>query len=105
MTSERVFRWRWIAATGLVLMAATLQGSYASGTSSWPTASAGHVTGVKDEARLHLTGTNGSILIEEGPATGAIPGTVKARFTVAASVNSTFTIYARNGGSISGRGS
>ncbi len=57
-----------------------------------------------DEAHLHLIHASGSQLIEEGRATGAIPGTVKASFTVEATVAGTFTIYTR-GGSITGRGS
>lgn len=107
MTSQRVFAPRWIAtiATGLLLVAATLYVAHASGTSSPPTANAAHVIDAKDQAHLHLTSTNGSLLIEEGPVTGAIPGTVKANFTIAANVTSTFTIYARSGGSITGQGS
>jgi hypothetical protein len=58
-----------------------------------------------DEAHLHLTGTSGSLFSEEGPAKGALPGTVKVRFTVTATVSGSFTIYPRGGGSISGHGS
>lgn len=60
---------------------------------------------VTDEAHLHLTGTSGEVLAEEGPATGALPGTVKVKFTVGATVSGSFTIYPRGGGSISGQGS
>ncbi len=98
--------WAVAVATWLVLGATTLSAAHASW-SETPLAAraarAAHVVNVKDEAHLHLTATNGSLLLEEGPATGAIPGTVKANFVIAANVTATFTIYA-HGGSISGRG-
>jgi hypothetical protein len=59
---------------------------------------------VTDEAHLHLTGTQGEVLLEEGPAKGALPGTVKVRFAVSTTISGSFTIYPRGGGSISGRG-
>jgi hypothetical protein len=106
MMREQGLRRGWIVAvaTGLVLGATTLSAAYASGSRTPLTARAAHVLNVKDEAHLHLASTNGSLLLEEGPATGAIPGTVKANFVVAADVTATFTIYAHGGGSISGRG-
>jgi hypothetical protein len=105
MPSAPVIGRRWIAAAAaaLALGAAAFSAAYASGTR--PTARAASTMSVQDEAHLQLTGSNGSLLVEEGPATGQIPGKVKASFTVAATVTSTFTIYARNGGTISGRGS
>jgi hypothetical protein len=60
---------------------------------------------VADEAHLHVVHTNGELLIEEGPATGALPGTVRARFRVGSQVTGTFTIYPHGGGSITGQGS
>ena len=73
--------------------------------SAVPIARAARTLNVTDEAHLHLTGTAGSLLLEEGPATGAFAGTVKVRFKVEASVSGSFTIYPRGGGSISGQGS
>ena len=101
MTSESA-SWRRIAvaATGLALVAATLSATAAG---IRPTARPAATQNVKDEAHLHLTGTNGSLLIEEGQATGQIPGKVKASFEIESTVTSNFTIYA-HGGSISGRG-
>lgn len=96
-------RWAVAVATWLVLGATTLSAAHASRSETPLAARAAHVVNVKDEAHLHLTGTNGSLLLEEGPTTGAIPGTVKANFVIAANVTATFTIYAQ-GGSISGRG-
>ncbi len=102
---EQVVGRGWIVAVaaGLGLGATTLSAAYASGLGTPLAARAAHVLSVHDEAYLHLAGTNGSLLLEEGPATGAIPGTVKADFVVAANVTATFTIYA-HGGSISGQG-
>lgn len=59
---------------------------------------------VTDTAHLRFIEESGSKLVEEGTATGALPGTVKVRFNVGATVAASFTIYAR-GGSISGTGS
>jgi hypothetical protein len=73
--------------------------------SAVPIATTARTLNVTDEAHLRLTGTAGSLLLEEGPATGALAGTVKVRFTVEASVSGSFTIYPRGGGSITGQGS
>jgi hypothetical protein len=54
---------------------------------------------------LHLTGTSGELIEEEGPATGALPGKVRVRFVVGTAVTGSFTIYPRGGGSINGHGS
>ncbi len=56
-----------------------------------------------DEAHLHVVNASGSQLIEEGLATGGLPGTVKVRFRVEATVSGTFTLYPHGGGSITGR--
>ena len=94
MTNESIPRhWIAVAATCLALVAASLSAAYAAGLG--PTARASATQSVKDEAHLHLTGTNGSLLIEEGQATGQVPGKVKASFELESSVTSNFTIYAR----------
>ncbi len=69
-----------------------------------PIASATRALNVTDNAQLHLTTTSGSLLIEEGSASGELPGTLKARFQFSASVTASFTIYPRGGGSITGSG-
>jgi hypothetical protein len=102
MTSESApRRWIVIAATGLALAAAALSATYAAGIR--PAARTSATQNVNDEAHLHLTRTNGSLLIEEGQATGQIPGKVKASFEIESTVTSNFTIYA-HGGSLNGRG-
>ncbi len=55
-------------------------------------------------AHLRYRNAKGSFLIEEGSASGALPGTIKARIRVRADITGSFTLYTR-GGSISGRGS
>jgi hypothetical protein len=66
---------------------------------------AANTLSVSDEGHLHLAARpSGSTILEEGPVTGQLPGTVKVRFNVGATIYGTFTIYTR-GGSISGHGS
>lgn len=68
------------------------------------TARGARMLNVTDEAHLRPTGSEGETLNESGSATGALPGTVRVRLTVGATVTASFTIYPRSGGSISGRG-
>jgi hypothetical protein len=59
---------------------------------------------VNDTGYLHLLHASGSVLSEEGPVSGTLPGTANVRLDVGANVTASFTIHAR-GGSISGHGS
>ncbi len=70
-----------------------------------PEARTAGVVNVTDTANLHLVGESGSLIAEEGSATGQLPGTVKARFNIGATVTAYYTIYPRSGGSITGHGS
>ena len=63
-----------------------------------------HTLNVTDEAHLHLTGAAGEVLEEEGPATGALPGHIKARFAVSTSITSSFVVRTSSG-SITGHSS
>jgi len=68
---------------------------------------AARVLVVNDTAHMTLTNPSSAsaTLIEEGRATGTLPGTVRARLTVGAnSVTAGFTIYLK-GGTISGHSS
>jgi hypothetical protein len=58
-------------------------------------------------AHLHYVSSKGSYLIEEGPASGQLAGTVKARLRVTAEISGSFTLYLAPHGasSISGQGS
>jgi hypothetical protein len=68
-----------------------------------PAAHAARTLSVADTAHLRYRGSSGSALIEEGPASGGLPGTVKVRFNVGASVSAAFTISTAHGAVI-GRG-
>jgi hypothetical protein len=70
-----------------------------------PAARAARTLGVNDTGYLHLLNASGSILSEEGPVSGTLPGTTRVRLDVGATVTASFTIKPRGGGSIIGRGS
>ena len=67
-------------------------------------AAAARVLNVRDEGHLHLISSEGSELIDEGPATGTVPGKVRVHFVYNGNpaVSAQFTIYGHSG-SISGR--
>jgi hypothetical protein len=69
---------------------------------SAPALAAGTIS-VNDTGRLHQIEENGSQLIEEGPATGSLPGRVRAAIVLGTTVTLGFTIYL-HGGTISGHG-
>jgi hypothetical protein len=60
---------------------------------------------VDDTGHLHLLNASNSILLEEGPVSGTLPGRTRVRLDVGANVTASFTIDSRGGGSISGYGS
>jgi hypothetical protein len=66
---------------------------------------AAHVLNVTDEGHLHLVEreSSGSTLVEQGPVTGQFPCSVKAWFTIDASIVASVVIYPRDGGTIKGR--
>jgi hypothetical protein len=66
-------------------------------------ARAAGVISVNDTGRLRFTGESNGELIEEGPASGTLPGSVRARLTLGTDVTLGFTIYL-HGGSITGSG-
>jgi hypothetical protein len=55
-------------------------------------------------AHLHYVTARGSYLFEEGPASGALAGTVSARVRITADISGSFTFYSP-GGSVRGYGS
>jgi hypothetical protein len=69
-----------------------------------PGIAAAGVLNVRDEGHLHLLSSDGSELIDEGPATGSVPGKVRVHFVYNGNpaVSAQFTIYGHSG-SISGR--
>lgn len=94
---------QWFGAAATTLAALTLAWAIpicTTSASAAPTATAARTLNVTDTAHLHLVRTSGSLLIEQGSALGALPGTVKSRFRVGPTISASFTIYPR-GGSIS----
>ncbi len=69
-----------------------------------PEVHAARVLTTTDTANLHyIPPTHGSLLFEEGAAQGTLPGTMRVRCNLGATVSASFTIYTR-GGTISGHG-
>jgi hypothetical protein len=80
------------------------------GTSAWgnpgePSAHSARVLNVRDQGRLRYVKSSGSVIIDEGRASGTFPGWVKVRFTYDGepTVGARFTITGSHG-SISARG-
>jgi hypothetical protein len=56
-----------------------------------------------DTAHLHLIHQEETVVFEEGPATGALPGHMRARLDIGSIYTGRCTIYT-SGGSVTGRG-
>lgn len=56
-----------------------------------------------DTAHLHYVSASGSLLYEEGQATGTLPGNMRVHLDIGATFRGSFTIYTR-AGTITGRG-
>ncbi len=69
-----------------------------------PSATAARSERLTVTAHLHYVAARGSYLFEEGQASGALAGTVKASVRITADISGSFTFYAR-GGSVRGYGS
>jgi len=91
------------AATILALATITVAAGRVDGYASQPSAHDAGTLNVTDTAHLHSVSSPGSSLIEEGTATGGLPGKVKVDFNVGPKVTATFTIYT-HAGSITGHG-
>jgi hypothetical protein len=87
-----------VALLALTVGAATLAGVGTSGAAG-PLARAAHSVSVRDEGRLKLVKASGSVLTDEGPATGTVPGRVRVRFIYNGdpSVSAQITIYGHAG--------
>jgi hypothetical protein len=68
-----------------------------------PEATIAHSEHLAVVAHLHYVTARGSYLYEEGPASGALAGTVSARVRITADISGSFTFYSR-GGSVRGFG-
>jgi len=67
-------------------------------------AQAAQALNVTDTAHLHHGKESGAFLVDEGTATGQLPGRVRVEFNVGATVRANFTIYTSHGALI-GHGS
>ena len=96
MSTDRISARRWtaLASSALLLMTGGIATARGAGSS---------VT-INDTGHLHLLKAFGSVLQEEGPASGSLPGQAKVRLLVGSTVTASFSIRAR-GGTIYGRGS
>jgi hypothetical protein len=92
-----------VSAAGLLAIAS-------SGAAAGERAHAAHTMSVKDEGHLKLVHSSGSLLIDEGPASGTIPGKTRVSFTYNGNPNVTAQIviyghsgriYAHGGGRLS----
>jgi hypothetical protein len=57
-----------------------------------------------DTGHLHYISASGSLLLEEGRASGTLPGSMRVHLNVGVTLSGNFTIYTR-GGTIKGHGS
>jgi hypothetical protein len=62
-----------------------------------------HTLKATDTAHLHYVSASGSLLFEEGRASGTLPGSMRVHLDVAGTLSGSFTIYTR-GGTIRGHG-
>lgn len=93
-----------LRARAAVLLAGLLALVLAHGVQADKVARDAKATSIDDKAPLTLTGGSGTTLIEEGNATGTLPGRAQVRLTITTTIaKSTFTLYPR-GGSIAGSG-
>jgi len=74
-----------------------------SATPSMARARAARTLNVTDTAHLHYVKESDAMLVDEGTATGALPGSVRVQFSVGAKVKATFAISTHNG-SLTGYG-
>jgi hypothetical protein len=87
-----------LGAVALMAMPTPISGATA------PRAHASRKLNATDTARLRYLRSEGSIVFEEGSATGALPGRMRARLDIGATFTASFTLYAR-GGTLEGHGS
>jgi hypothetical protein len=107
--AQSTARRRHVRPVALPVLAAALLGAVPAlavstrARASAPKAHAARLIRATDTAHLRYQEAAGSLLVEEGPAVGTLPGTVKGRFDVGPTVTASFTIYTR-GGTLVGRG-
>jgi hypothetical protein len=104
-TSGEGIRRALTVVAAIIIPVALLSGATAIGDPPHPIARDAHTLIATDTAHMHHVDGKNTLIVEEGPASGTIPGRVKAYISVGATITATFTIFAKSGGSVSGRGS
>ncbi len=90
--------WRIPVATGAALLALLATAALLA-----PGAAAAHALRATDTAHLRYVSASGSLLFEEGAASGTLPGSMRVHLDVGTTLSGSFTIYTR-GGTIRGHG-
>jgi hypothetical protein len=96
-----------LTAAGIILGALTLALSPVAAATAHRSIRPAHIAralNVTDTAHLRYVRESNSMLVDEGTATGGLPGKVRVQFDVGATVKATFTITTSNG-AIIGSGS
>jgi hypothetical protein len=93
-----------LAAACCLAIAATAANTAAYAVVPAPRAHAARVMSATDTAHLKYISSSGSLLFEQGKATGTLPGSMRVHFNLGTTFTGTFTITA-SGGSIQGHGS
>ncbi len=106
----RMKRWRLPATVALTLLGmlvgavlVAIRPAQAYGAMRQQQASAARTLKATDTAHLHYISASGSLLYEEGGASGTLPGSMRVHFDVGATFTGSFTIYTR-AGTITGHG-
>lgn len=98
---ERTRRGVVAQVAGVALAALLLLSVWSATAAAAPIAQAARTIDVSQTAQLRLVRKSGSVLYEQGTASGTLPGTVSARFIVSVlKVTGEVTFYPRGGGSI-----
>jgi hypothetical protein len=87
-----------------LVIAATAASTAADPAGPAPRTHAARVLNATDTAHLRYISSSGSLLLEQGKASGTLPGSMRVHLNLGTTFTGSFTIYA-NGGSIQGRGS
>jgi hypothetical protein len=93
-----------VLAAGYLMVAAQIVPAPAYAGGAPADARAARVLNATDTAHLHYISVLGSRLLDEGKATGALPGSMRVHLNLGTTFTGSFIIYT-NGGSITGHGS
>jgi hypothetical protein len=95
---------RCIALAGCLIVAEQIGAAPASAGGAPASARAARVLNATDTAHLRYVSASGSLLLDEGKATGALPGSMRVHLNLGTTFTGSFTITT-SGGSITGHGS